>query len=57
MGRTMIDDDYALAQQVQMEAEHLALKYERWKTARTNTLLLAQAVANVISEERAQTSR
>jgi len=57
MGRTMIDDDYALAQQVQMEAEHLALKYERWKTARTNTLLLAQAVANVMSEERAQTSR
>lgn len=51
MGRTMVDDDYALAQQVQMEAEHLALKYERWKTKRTNTLLLAQAVANVMESE------
>ena len=51
-GRVLIDSNYATAQQVQMESEHLALKYERWKTMRTNTLLLAQAVANVMEKER-----
>lgn len=51
IGRTVIDHDYALAQQVQMEAEQLAVKYERWKTKRQSTLLLAQAVAKQIALE------
>ncbi|OLF81990.1 hypothetical protein AWH63_10650 [Marinobacter sp. C18] len=51
MARTMIDDNYALAQQVQMEAEHLALKYQRWKTMRSNTLIMAQIAANIIEKE------
>lgn len=50
--RVSVDENYALAQQVQMEAEHLALKYERWKTARNNTLMLAQAAANMMEKER-----
>lgn len=50
--RTVISDEYALAQQVQMEAEQLALKYERWLTKRQTTLLLAQAVANTLQAER-----
>lgn len=49
--RMVIDHDYALAQQVQMEAEQLAVKYERWKTKRLSTLLLAQAVAKQIARE------
>lgn len=51
VGRMVIDHDYALAQQVQMEAEQLAVKFERWKTKRQSNLLLAQAVAKEIAQE------
>ncbi|ARM86212.1 hypothetical protein [Marinobacter salarius] len=49
--QTAVDDEYALAQQVQMEAEALAMKWERWKTKRTKVLLLSQVVSNAMEKE------
>ena len=54
LGRVMLDTNYATAQQVQMEAEHLALKWQRWKTKRSNVLMLAQVVANYMESENSQ---
>ena len=52
LSQVAVDDAYALAQQVQMEAEHLAMKFEKWKTKRTKVLLLAQVAANMMEKER-----
>lgn len=47
-----VDDTYALSQAVQMEAEHLWVKYERWVQKRNSNLMLAQVLANQLKKER-----
>lgn len=47
-----VNDTYALSQAVQMEAEHLWVKYERWVQKRNSNLMLAQVLANQLKKER-----
>lgn len=47
-----LNEDYAVKQIAQMEAERLALKYKRWSMKRDINILLSQIVANKFAEER-----
>lgn len=52
VAQVAVDDRYALSQAVQMEAEHLWVKYERWVQKRNSNLMLAQVLANQLKQER-----
>jgi len=54
LGRILVDHGSALREVTKMEAEQLAIKYQRWKFKRNTNLMLSQVLANELQQEEVQ---
>jgi hypothetical protein len=54
MARMLVDDDAAVREITKMEAEQLAIKFQRWRFKRDTNLVLAQILADELRSEQPQ---